>query len=136
MCALTKGLVTDLLKSPNTAVKHNIIKFVPKLNNIFRSSGTEDDFWVGLFNEEQLNGNSICTCDGCEECRNRFDWVDSRVGSGYIDWANNEPQQNEACVRLTHNKLAGALCQAEFGYICYQGKFATKHALRLILTGP
>ena len=50
-----------------------------------------------------------------------FDWVDTRVESGYIDWANIEPQSGEACARLTHNKVRGSACSAEFGYICYLG---------------
>ena len=65
----------------------------------------------------------MCTCDGCEECRSKFDWVDPEVGSGYINWVGNEPQQNEACVRLTQNKVAGYDCINELGYICYQGLY-------------
>ena len=73
-------------------------------NDTFRSERTGTNFWIGLHNEDQLNGSSNCTCNGCEECRNKFDWVDDRAGPGYIDWARNEPQKIEACVRLTHGR--------------------------------
>ena len=89
--------------------------------SFFRLNDVGGNLWIGLYNEAQLNGFSNCTCDGCEECRNKFAWLDDRAGPGYIEWANNEPQKVEACVRLTHVKVAGYVCSNNLRYICYEG---------------
>ena len=84
------------------------------------------NFWVGLYNVEEFNSENSCGCgsntQACTQCQNKFKWVDQRLGSGYTDWRAYEPGENEKCVRLSNDALAGTLCTGEYGYICYKGK--------------
>ena len=80
--------------------------------------------WIGLYNAELFNDentNCDCTNSGCARCRNMFVWVDEEVGSGFVEWRDNEPANDEKCARLTNTKYAGTHCSTEIGYICYKG---------------
>ena len=93
----------------------------------FYNSNGSPDLWIGLYNEEEFNSENSCGCgsaadsEECTQCRNKFKWVDTRVGSGYTQWAGTEPDGNEKCVRLRNDGLVGTVCGREFGFICYQG---------------